>query len=208
MYFSAERFRKCEKPHFFVPKTAWNDHFFYPSFSGVQKSPKIHIAFLAGNCNCPLLQAQPAPEKILRFSWDSSPRNRGNIGPYIWLMGSRVTNWWGTSILFTSTSFLLYSNRVSLWCFTIMIENIEIVSISGLNWTFLVVYPLGMILYRFSINIPILRLKITDLLSLNASLHVYNKCSLYRSVYSRVTQICSLVRRMLLAVWLLYTLKL
>ena len=175
--------KQREMTSFFLAKTG--------PVPGGQNPEKNHIAFLAGNCNCPLLQAQPAPENILRFSWNSSPRNRGNIGPYIWLMGS---HWWGTSILFTKTSLLLYSNRVSLWCFTIMIENIEIVSISGLNWTFLVVYPLGMILYRFSINIPILRLKITDLLSLNASLHVYNKCSLYRSTYSRVTQICRQVR--------------
>jgi hypothetical protein len=80
--------------------------------------------------------------------------------------------------------------------------------ISCVNWTFLVVYPLGSYYSLAIVIYPILRLKITDLLSLNASLHVYNKCSLYRSVYSRVTQICSLVRRMLLAVWLLYTLKL
>lgn len=73
--------KQREMTSFFLAKTG--------PVPGGQNPEKNHIAFLAGNCNCPLLQAQPAPENILRFSWNSSPRNRGNIGPYIWLMGSR-----------------------------------------------------------------------------------------------------------------------
>lgn len=197
------------KSPFFVPKTAWIITLFFSENRPPKGGAKNHIAFLAGNRNFRDFDAWKVRLDFLRFSGFFAPRGPGEIwGPIFGLRGQRWRIAWNSR--FSLRILLFFCILIGFHCDVINHDREHRKHIKclilHLKLHLFSRYPYGMMIIVYCYNYPILRLKITDLLSLKDSRGLYNKCSLYNSLYSRIAQICSLVRRMLLAAWLLYTL--